>query len=124
MKKEFRFIHAALAISVLLIISISIFGCKKNEEQPGVTGSPGADEVWMQNTAFNPATITVAVNTTITWTNKDVMNHTVNSDTGSVLNSNGNINGGGTFSHKFTAAGTFPYHCNIHTGMKGTVIVN
>jgi len=29
-------------------------------------GNPGANEVWMQNTAFNPSSITVDAGTTIT----------------------------------------------------------
>ena len=36
----------------------------------------------------------------------------------------GNITAGTTFSHTFNTAGSFPYHCNIHAGMTGTVVVN
>jgi len=36
----------------------------------------------------------------------------------------GSIGGnGGTFAHMFAAAGTFPYHCSIHSGMTGSVTV-
>jgi plastocyanin len=87
------------------------------------TSDPGLNEVFIQNSAFNPSTITVAANTTITWTNKDGMSHTVTSKTGSELNS-GNIAADGTWSHTFTAAGTYQYYCTIHTSMNGTVKVN
>lgn len=30
---------------------------------------------------------------------------------------------GGSFAHTFAAAGTFPYHCTIHSGMAGSVTV-
>jgi plastocyanin len=30
---------------------------------------------------------------------------------------------GATFSQTFTTAGTFPYHCNIHSNMHGTITV-
>lgn len=30
----------------------------------------------------------------------------------------------GTFQHVFATAGTFPYHCTLHAGMTGTVIVD
>jgi plastocyanin len=30
---------------------------------------------------------------------------------------------GGVWQVKFTTAGTYPYHCTVHPGMVGTVIV-
>lgn len=87
------------------------------------TSDPGLNEVFIQNSDFSPSTITVAANTTITWTNKDGMAHTVTSDTGNELNS-GNIPANGTWSHTFAAAGTYPYHCTLHPAMKATVKVN
>src|SRR5690348_16609979 len=39
------------------------------------------------------------------------------------LNS-GNIGIGKSYSHTFTKAGSFAYHCNYHSVMKGTVIVS
>ena len=75
---------------------------------------------------FNPATITITVGTTVTWTNKTSAPHTVTSDDGTSFDS-GNSNpiaaNGGTFSFTFTKAGTFAYHCQIHPFMKATIIV-
>lgn len=109
----------------LLLIAISMLliplGCKKKNTDTPTTGTPAADEVWIQNNAFGPASITVAVNTTVTWTNKDAFIHTVTSNTG--LFDSGNFGNGGTYSRQFTTAGTFPYHCSIHLSMTGTVIV-
>jgi len=39
------------------------------------------------------------------------------------LNS-GNIAPGGTFGHRFAAAGTYHYHCTYHGPMKGSVAVS
>ena len=36
----------------------------------------------------------------------------------------GNIAAGAMFQHTFTTAGSFPYHCNFHAPMSGTVVVN
>jgi plastocyanin len=36
----------------------------------------------------------------------------------------GNIGIGKSYSHTFTKAGSFAYHCNYHSVMKGTVIVS
>src|ERR1700712_5698501 len=74
-------------------------------------------------TVFTPATVTINVGDTVTWTNGGGF-HDVNADDGSFGNSPG---GSWTFSHTFTPAGTFGYHCSIHgsagSGMFGTVTV-
>jgi len=88
----------------------------------GGTSGPGANEVFIQGIAFNPATITVAAGTTITWTNKDPITHTVTSD--SKLWDSGSVGPNGTFSFTFATAGTFPYHCNVHPSMTASVTVN
>lgn len=88
----------------------------------GGTKGPGTSEVFIQGMAFNPATITVAANTTITWTNKDAVVHTVTSDKG--LFDSGIIGTNETASITFTTAGTYPYHCTTHPSMKATVQVN
>jgi plastocyanin len=84
--------------------------------------TPVTDHVKIQNFAFSPSTITVHKGDIIIWTNMDSTTHTVTSDSGSELAS-GNIPSGQSFSHTFNTAGTFNYHCAIHTGMKGTVVV-
>ena len=63
----------------------------------------------------------VAVGTTVTWMNTDSISHTSTSDV-SGWNS-GVVAPGGQFSFAFQTAGTFPYHCTIHPGMVGTVVV-
>src|SRR5260370_18080160 len=75
---------------------------------------------------FSPATITIKVGTTVTWTNNTGTPHTVTSDDGTSFDSGINTPlspSGGTFSHTFTKAGTFSYHCQIHPFMVATVIL-
>jgi plastocyanin len=110
----------AAGFAILFTIFIISNSCSKSSN---TTINPGANEVLMQNSAFDPVTITVATNTTITWTNKDGMAHTVTSNTAGQFDS-GTINANGTWSHLFDTPGTFPYHCIFHAGMTGTVIVN
>ena len=80
-------------------------------------------QVTMQNLAFSPKTLTVAPGTTVMWTNKDSAPHTVTSDSGSTLAS-GDLSQGKSYTHTFTQAGTYTYHCTIHPFMHGTVIVS
>lgn len=88
----------------------------------GGTSGPGVNEVFIQGMAFNPSTITVAAGTTITWTNKDAIAHTVTSLTN--LFNSGNIGTGGTYSFTFTTAGSYSYYCAIHPTMTASVTVN
>ena len=75
------------------------------------------------NLSFSPASVSVSVGDTVTWTNNDAgIPHTVTSDTAGVFDS-GTMNTGATFAKTFTTAGTFTYHCNIHPSMTGTVVV-
>lgn len=83
---------------------------------------PGANEVYIQNMAFNSSSITIQANTTIKWTNKDGVAHTVTSDTG--LFDSGSISNGSTFSYTFKTPGTYNYHCTPHPSMTGSVTVN
>ena len=75
----------------------------------------------IQGSAFAPATVTVRVGDTVTWTNHDAFSHTSTSDTGAW--DTGVIRAGTSGSFVFTAAGTFAYHCAIHAFMHGTIVV-
>ena len=88
------------------------------------TGSPAAvagDQVSIDNFAFVPATLTVKVGSTVTWTNHDEEPHTVAASDGS-FHSPG-MGTGATYSHTFPTAGKFDYLCSIHPSMHGTVVV-
>jgi len=121
-------ISAALLMVILSLMS----SCSKSTAYdtatpttPGPKGGPGTNEVWIQGMAFTPSTITVAAGTTIKWTNKDGVAHTVTSDTGdSEAFDSGSMGDGATFSHTFNTAGSYPYHCTFHLGMQATVVVN
>jgi plastocyanin len=60
----------------------------------------------------------------VTWRNSDNIAHTATSNSGDATTwDSGNIAAGGSFSFTFQNAGTFPYHCTIHPGMVGTLMV-
>src|SRR5215208_3638946 len=81
-----------------------------------------ADEaVTIAGFAYDPATITVSVGDSVTWTNNDGAGHTATADNGSF--DTGTIGDGASGSVTFPAAGTFAYHCTIHSSMTGTVVV-
>jgi len=89
-----------------------------NQKQSNTQTSTGS-AVSIANYAFNPQQLTVKAGAEVTWTNNDSVTHTVTFDS---FNS-GDIAPGGTYKHTFSDAGTFNYHCSIHTSMTGSIIV-
>jgi plastocyanin len=70
---------------------------------------------------FSPATITIHVGDTITWTNNGPTAHTATASDHSF--NTGILQKGQSASHTFTTAGTFAYICTLHPFMHGTVVV-
>lgn len=91
--------------------------------QPATQASPaaGAVEVAIQGFVFSPNSLTVAVGTSVTWTNKDAAPHTATANNGAF--DTGNLAQGQSFSFKFTQPGNFPYKCSYHPNMLGTIVV-
>jgi len=79
-------------------------------------------EVTIDNFSFRPQTLTVAVGTTVTWTNRDDIPHTVVSDDAVFKSKARDTNE--KFSYTFDKAGTYPYHCSLHPKMTGQVVVH
>lgn len=83
--------------------------------------------------AFNPNPLSATGNGVVRWYNDDNAAaggqyggsngtiHTITADDNSFIS--GNIVPGGTFEHTFVTTGTYPYHCGIHSTMRGTITV-
>ncbi len=75
---------------------------------------------------FIPSTISVPVNSSITWTNNDSAVHTVtsaNETSGSRLFDSGLLSQGQNFKVTFNKIGVYPYQCMLHPFMTGNVNV-
>ncbi|MEO8265588.1 MAG: cupredoxin domain-containing protein [Ilumatobacteraceae bacterium] len=83
--------------------------------------APATASIHLAGARFAPASATVAVGGTVTWTNDDGSKHTVTADNAAF--DSGTLNAGATFAHTFTAAGTYAYGCDFHGNMRGTIIV-
>jgi len=82
------------------------------------TKAPGS--VGMVDFAFSPASVTVNVGDSVTWSNGGEEPHTA---TGSGFDT-GAVAPGASASATFSTAGSFSYICEIHPFMKGTVVVD
>ena len=104
--------------SVCAIVFFAVLGLGLAGAQP----KPAAVDVKIDNFVFGPQELTVAVGTTVTWTNHDDIPHTVVS-TDKLFKSKV-LDTDETFSFTFDKAGTFPYFCSIHPKMTGKVVVH
>jgi len=78
-------------------------------------------EVKIDNFSFGPETLTVPVGTTVTWTNRDDIPHTVVSTDGVFKSKVRDTDE--KFSYTFARAGTYPYYCSVHPKMTGKIVV-
>jgi plastocyanin len=108
---------AVPAVAAAILLFAAGRGFVANAQQP----STASVEVKIDNFSFGPAALTVAVGTTVTWTNRDDIPHTVVSDDkvfkSKVLDTDEK------FSFTFIKPGTYPYFCSVHPKMTGKVIV-
>ena len=103
-------------IIVLIFILFFLAACSKsNNTQLEIKPLT----VNIQNFAFSPSEITINSGDTVTWINNDDAPHTI---TGDSFDS-GTISNGQEFKNTFQEKGTYEYHCNFHSSMKGKVIV-
>jgi plastocyanin len=104
-----------IAAAVLLVSGTRSLAANAEQAQPSNV------EVKIDNFSFGPATLTVAAGTTVTWTNRDDIPHTVVSDDkvfkSKVLDTDEK------FSFTFTKPGAYGYFCSIHPKMTGKVVV-
>lgn len=80
---------------------------------------PARASVDIRDFSFRPPTLTVAVGSTITWTNSDGAPHTA---TGPGFDT-GTLTRGQSGSATFSTPGQFNYRCNIHPNIQGVIVV-
>ena len=113
-----------MRVARLLVVGVLAAGVAcSSSTYGGGGGVPTPNQVFMQNTAFNPTPRIVPVGTTVTWVNKDGVTHTTSSSPGSAQVWDMTVGPGASTAVMFSAAGMYPYHCNIHPGMQGTIVV-
>src|SRR5262245_15500100 len=85
----------------------------------GATGAAEAVNATESNT-FSPGNVTIQAGQSLCWRNITGTPHTVTADAGAFDSS---LPMNSTFVRDFPTAGVFPYHCELHVGMVGTVTV-
>jgi len=133
-------VRSILGLGAAVILTIALAACAPAASS-GPTASPagggatatpagggatptavaGGSDVTIQNFAFNPASLTVKVGATVTWTQKDSAPHFVKWDDGTEAGPT--MASGDVYRRTFDKAGTFTYVCGIHATMKGSITV-
>jgi plastocyanin len=115
-KKKLLFSGLALTLPLALATVLVLHPTRAKSE---AAGSPL--EVRVDNFTFGPDTLTVPVNSTVTWVNKDDLPHVIASTDG-VFKSKA-LDTDDKYSYTFSKAGTYPYFCSIHPKMVGKIVV-
>ncbi len=107
-----------------LVILAALVFCARPGNTFGATpdDKPTAEvAVKIDNFSFSPATITVPAGTTVRWTNRDDIPHTVVSD--DKIFKSKPLDTDEQFTYTFSKPGTYSYFCSIHPKMTGKVVV-
>jgi plastocyanin len=116
MKQHMWVASVALPVMIGLLLLVGSPSIRATD-QPAAANA----EVKIDNFSFGPETLTVTVGTTVTWTNRDDIPHTVVSTDGVFKSKVRDTDE--KFSYTFAKAGTYPYYCSVHPKMTGKVVV-
>jgi plastocyanin len=97
---------AAGALAALALLLVLTVGAGSPASAAPTATASGSTTVTMKNIKYHPGTIRISPGDRVVWENLDKVKHTATSsrfDTGK--------------------KGTYPYHCTIHEGMHGKIIV-
>lgn len=115
MKSKILMAGVVVAFSLAVVALLVVHPTRVKAEDAKAT------EVRVDNFAFAPDTLTVPVNSTVSWVNKDDIPHVIASNDG-IFKSKA-LDTDQKFSYTFAKAGTYPYYCTIHPKMVGKVVV-
>jgi plastocyanin len=116
------------SVSIAVVTAAMVFGVGMIAAGPkyflaAAQEKAATAEVKIDNFSFGPEVTTVAVGTTVTWTNRDDIPHTVVSTDDPKTFKSKVLDTDEKFSFTFSKAGTYAYFCSIHPKMTGKVIV-
>jgi plastocyanin len=112
-------IVAAIVLVGSLVVPSAASG--RSRSNAAALSATSVARVKIVDFAFKPKTITISKGTKVRWTNRGDVSHTTTSIKG--LWDSGTLAPGDTFSRVFKKAGTFKYHCTIHSTMRGKIVV-
>jgi plastocyanin len=116
-----------MRFTLLTILCLAVFasacGSSSSPSSPSSPATPagGLVTVFIRNSQYSPDPVTVKVGAQVNWKNDDNIAHTATRE-GMFDNFISPMSAQGA-PVTMTTAGTFAYHCKIHSNMNGTIIV-
>jgi plastocyanin len=121
MRVSMRRLACLVALSFLaLLVFVPVAEAHQPQDMMGQS-TPKMWSVAIEDFYFEPADAAIQPGDTITWVNEGNHPHTVTADDGQFDSEV--LNPGESFTVTFPEAGTFPYYCEIHPSMTGSVTV-
>jgi plastocyanin len=121
MPNEPRPHRTRLALVLAVVLALTVLGACSSSSKSSSSSSSGSPVITMQNTAFSVAG-PVKAGATVDIKNNDSFTHTVTSDDGTSFNVS--VDGGKTATITAPSKpGSYKFHCNIHSNMHATLIV-
>jgi plastocyanin len=112
-----RFRSFALLAASLLLLTFALAACSSSGG-----GSSASGGITIKGIAFPASPVSAKAGATVTVTNNDPVTHTVTSDDGKSFDVT--VPGGKTATITApSTAGTYKFHCKIHSTMHGTLTV-
>ena len=115
-------------LALVAVLALPVVSCSDSTSPTDLCAPSGAAARVSagDNLAFTPSSVTIKVGQMVCWQNTGNMNHTTTQtvSAGQIPLWNGNLPPGQTFVFTINYAGTWAYHCNQHSNMTATVIVN
>jgi plastocyanin len=114
------------SLFLLIVSQLALGQLPSGSKASGVTTQPTsqpAASVRIENFAFIPRELDIAVGTTVTWQNADDVPHTATSKDDPQVFDSGALDTDEKFSFTFTKPGKYAYYCKVHPHMTGLVVV-
>lgn len=112
--------HIRLGVAAIILLIVMVAGRTTNSAAAQTQG-PAETAIKIDNFVFTPNAVTIAVGSTVRWTNKDDIPHNVVSEDKSFKSKV--MDTDEQFTYTFTKPGTYTYFCSIHPKMTGKIIV-
>lgn len=114
MHKRFAFLKT-IALSIMLVSASVAYSAPADNQAAMETA------IRIDNFSFVPATVTIPAGTTVRWTNRDDIPHSVVADDKSFKSKA--LDTDDQFTYTFAKPGTYHYFCGLHPKMTATVVV-
>jgi plastocyanin len=108
-------------VSATASAAASSVGTSLASSSPSPSASVVSQTIVIQGFSFQPASLTIQTGGSVTWRNDDSVSHQIVSNANAF--SSPVLSPGGSYTHVFDLAGTYPYHCGIHPYMTGSITV-